>query len=239
MLAASAVFSLSNVAHASAGRDDAIGSDQPVPQTRVEQAISAVTKSPDPERKAVFVALLSEAANAAERRLETLEGLIDQLEAFMPERPDSAWLASIYGSSSPEEYAETWTEPLPAPLDNLSRDEILVLLQAHDRLHPSAKSERLLAYIVKSLPDAFDTDLIYFPYAEWSLEELANEIVKRRSLLEHGGHEALRSYERQIAERIAADPHSPLWARQWAAPVLFPDDPAKRRELLDSWIPPQ
>lgn len=208
-------------------------------QTRVEQAITAITKSPDPERKAQFAALLSEATNAAERRLDSLEGLLDQLEAFMPERPDGAWLASLYGASSPEEYAETWTEPLPAPLDSLTREEILALLQAHDRLHPSPGSERLLVYIERSLPDAFNSHLIYYPYAEWSLDELANEIVKRRSLLEQGGRHALDAYEVEVAEGISADPHSPLWARQWAGPVLYPDDPAKRRELLDAWIPPQ
>lgn len=210
-----------------------------MPQTRIDETIEAIVKSPDPERKAAFAALLSEATDAAERRLDTVDGLIDQLEAFMPQRPDRAWLASLYGASSPEEYAETWTEPLPPPLVDLSRDEILALLQAHDRLHPSPGSERLLAYIGQSLPGAFDTDLIYFPYAEWSLEELADEIVKRRLLLKLGGNEALGRYEIEVAERIAADPRSPLWARQWAAPVLFPDDPAKRRELLDAWRPPE
>jgi hypothetical protein len=209
-------------------------------QTRVEKTIEAIVKSPDPERKAAFAALLSEASNAAERGLDTVDGLIDQLEAFMPERPDRAWLASLYGASSPEEYAETWTEPLPPSLMDLSRDEILALLQAHDRIHPSPASERLLVYLERSLPGAFTTiGMIYYPYDDWTLEELADEVVKRRLLLKQGGNEALGRYEIEVAEEIAADPRSPLWARQWAAPVLFPDDPAKRWELLDAWIPPE
>lgn len=69
-------------------------------------------------------------------------------------------------------------------------------------------------------PNTFNSDLIFWPIREMTIEEIADEVLYRESILESGGVSALCRYYEAEAKRTLADSNSPVWAQAGALGLL-------------------
>jgi hypothetical protein len=186
--------------------------------SRARSLFDQLTAEPDPERVAALTAIFKRCQNAVNDRTEAVEPVL----ALAQQETGRAWHADnffeLWGWTSPEEMAEDHAIAVP-PVTDLSEAELGELLALHGDFFP----DRSLRFLGASLGEAFNTDLIFYPYREMSAEDLAKEVFTRRDILRSGGGAALRAYERELAEQVMAQADAKTWAQQWASLVLQRD----------------
>ncbi|MEP0391574.1 MAG: hypothetical protein ABJ205_13215 [Erythrobacter sp.] len=166
-------------------------------------------------------------------RKAAVEAIVEEINSHSPMKVDWLWLVTLYGWSSSEEVAQGWAIDFPDPIVDLNVDEIRALLDRVDKHASSNKLDRFLWFLDESLGKAFSTGLIFYPYREWDNEELAQEIVKRRDIIETGGQGELDAYELDVAQEVWTNLESEYWSLQWASSRLYPDDRSLRHEKLE------
>ena len=208
-------------------------------QDRVTIVLSALESDPSAEALNDLTDLLSRAQVAAEEEhnehyseKEDVDLLLDEVNARLPFETDRAYFKSLYGWSSAEELAETWAITLPEPIGDLSKEEIRRLLEATDRYIASEKLDRFLWFFDKSLPVAFSSDLLFWPYAEWDLDGLTEEILVRQSVYASGGQTALEAHVVDTARRTLEDGTALYSTLNTALRKLAPDEQAKYSAMV-------
>lgn len=202
---------------------------------RVEAILSSLLAEPEEARKKAIYGLIVEGEElvyAAEKgkltkdeALAELHRVIDAIEDLSGERKEIDYFVTVHGGDIGDE-AHFLAAPRHGAVSDLTASEIAVLLDATVGAARQIHQTILLDFLNRSLGKAFNTDLIYYPYAEWSHEELAVEIERRRALLAEGGDAALDEYELGIAKAILGRPDPRYWELEWAVPKVFPGDRA-------------
>ncbi|MEO1220550.1 MAG: hypothetical protein AAFY42_04260 [Pseudomonadota bacterium] len=208
-------------------------------QDRVTVVLNALESDPTAEALNDLTDLLSRAQVAAEEEnnehfseKEDVDLLLDEVNARLPFETDRAYFNGLYGWSSAEELAETWAITLPEPIGDLSRAEIRRLLEATDRHITSEKLDRFLWFLDQSLPNAFSYDLLFWPYAEWDLDGLTEEILERQSVYASGGQSALEAHVVDTA-RLTLEEGTALFSTlRTALRKLSPDEQAKYSAMV-------
>ena len=181
-------------------------------QDRVTIVLGALESDPSAESLNDLRDLLSRAQVAAEEEhnehyseKEDVDLLLNEVNARLPFETDRAYFKGLYGWSSAGELAETWAITLPEPIGDLSKEEIRRLLEATGRYIASEKLDRFLWFFDQSLPIAFSSDLLFWPYAEWDLDGLTEEILVRQSVYASGGQTALEDHVVDTARQTLED----------------------------------
>lgn len=187
---------------------------------RASVLIARLAAKPSDIQYSELYKLIREAEHLADEDSPRLEELIAAINAAAPLETDRVFFATMYGWTSADELAQTWAAPLPGPVNDLSDRELLALIVSlHDNL-ATPQLDRFLRFLAQSLGSAFSTDLIFWPYGQWSHKELVAEIRKRQTLLAEGGAALLSTYEIEIARQIMADDNSPSPMQTWAHGTL-------------------
>lgn len=186
--------------------------------SRARSLFDQLTATPDPERIAKLAEIFKRCESAVNDRTEAVEPVL----ALARKETGKHWHArdffELWGWTSPEELAEDYADAVP-PVTDLSEMELAELLALLGDFFPDCT----LRFLQASLGEAFNTDLIFYPYREMTPEELAGEICKRQEILRSGGAAAIADYEREIAKQVMAQPDAKIWAQQWARGILHRD----------------
>ncbi len=202
---------------------------------RVEAILSTLLAEPNEDRRKTIYDLIVEgeelvyaARNGKLTKGEALVQLnriIDAIEDFSGERKEIEYFVTVHGVDIGDE-AHFLAAPRHEVVQDLETAEITSLLDATTGAKAEVHQTILLDFLNRSLGKAFNTDLLYYPYAEWTHAELAVEIERRRNLLAKGGDAALDEYEMGIAKAILERPDPKYWELEWAVPKVFPGDRA-------------
>lgn len=206
---------------------------------RIREAIALICSKPDPDRRAKIVRLARSAADAAETGRVALDPILDELETLTGHRDNSDYWASFHGGNGPDEFADINGSALPEPIPSLTLDEIRSLLELEARARESqhydgATSIRLHSFLSASLGHAFTTDLIFHPYGEWDREGLAAEIIRRRSVINSGGAEALAKHEASSARSTLGEGTAPAAILSIALEMLAPEERGAYESALEA-----
>lgn len=211
------------------GNEDVAVSD------RISAVIAELESDPSPESLARLETLLQRAQIAAEeednpnsRDKEPVEPLLREVNSILPFETNRAYFKSLYGWTDTRTLARAWAMERPLPIGDLSRDEIRQLLEATNRhIATDDKLDRFLWFLDASLPNAFNTNLLFWPHAEWDTSSLAVEIATRRMLFETGGEAAIREHEIATARATLAEGTANFSILRQASTLLPPDERAQ------------
>lgn len=171
--------------------------------------------------------LASRASDAAETGSAPLDPILDDLEALTGQRQNHDYWLIFHGGEGPDFYAQAVSEPMPAPISSLASHEIKSLLELHDRFasdedFDEAIQDRCLRYLERCLGEAFNTNLLFYPYRDYDLDGMVDEINLRTDLLEKGGGEAIKKYEYDIALKMRSKIEEKPWLANWVSYKLMP-----------------
>jgi len=121
----------------------------------------------------------------------------------------------LCSAMSAKELATEIAQGEPGEIGELTRAELVELLGLAGK--PGPKQTFYLGLLSDHFPNAYVSDIIFWPDRERTEEEMADEILHRQKLCEEGGIAAVRSYLVGLAQEVMADPASPPWAKTWAA----------------------
>lgn len=187
-------------------------------QGRSARMIAKLAGPPSESDYLALHALISEAEKLSDSDSPRLDEIIQTINSTTPLDTDRAYFAGLHGWCSPEELAQCWAAPLPEPVPDLADAELLAVIAATKMHTATPKIDRFLWFLRQSLGRAFSSDLIFWPYGDWTDSQLVGEIRTRKALLASGGEEALAAYEIAVAQEIIRDAESPpprtLWAER-------------------------
>lgn len=219
--------------------DEKLANEGVAVSDRIGAVIAELERDPSPELLARLEHLLNRTQIAVEeednpnfRDKEPVEPLLREVNAILPFETDRAYFKSLYGWTDTKTLARVWAIELPMPIGDLSRDEIHQLLEAtNQHIATDDKLDRFIWLLEASLPNAFSTNLLFWPHAEWDSSSLAAEIVTRRTLFETGGEAAVREHEVATARTTLAKGTAD-YATLRQASALLPTDERVRYETM-------
>jgi hypothetical protein len=128
---------------------------------------------------------------------------------------DEPYFQTLYGARSPKEFAELAALGNPPAIPDLTRDEIVELIKLASKPEKTYQ-DYYLRLLVKNLPNAGISDLIFWSDRERTPEGMADEALLRCTLYRKGGIEAVRAHLVELANEVCANPAAPPWANEWA-----------------------
>lgn len=150
---------------------------------------------------------------------DALGQVIDELEALSGIRKDHSYFVTVHGIDYSDE-ADFLATPRTPPVNDLTDAEIVALLDLSIGSLTEPQLNNLLLFLDQSLGPAFSSDLIFWPYAEWTNPELVTEYRRRHAIYQQDGLEGLRAYELQIAHRLLDNPDTDPPRQYWAEGVV-------------------
>jgi len=175
---------------------------------------------PAPALVATLEQLAIEVVDAINQRTEAAP-LLAHIQA-LTDNPwyDESFFRTLYGASSPKEFAELAALGNPPIIPDLTRDEIVELIRLASKPEKPYQ-DYYLRLLDKNLPNAGISDLIFWSDRERTPEEIADEALLRCALWREGGIEAVRGHLVKLADEVRANPEAPPWAKQWAQPYRY------------------
>lgn len=168
--------------------------------------------------------------------VDRLEALIAEVERRLEQGSDCDALVAEINALSDCDYSEddffelhSWTSPRelaeraalgPAPrIEGITRDQILESIAiATSGEEPQATLH--LELLQTNLPHSGASDLLFYPHAELTSEQIADEMLLRQHLFQTGGVAALQVHLRALAAAVMEDPDRKPWSEQWACDLL-------------------
>ncbi|MEZ6000408.1 hypothetical protein [Hyphomonas sp.] len=151
---------------------------------------------------------------------EALQAVEDiQAITGMPDY-DAFYFHSLPGWSSTEAFANRAALGDPSSSPDLTKSEIVDVLKRIAEANDDVYSDYYLRLLERSFPYADITDVIYWPDRERTSEEVAEEILHRKSLFEAGGSGAVKAHIWSLAQAVLENADTPVWARKWAEGYL-------------------
>lgn len=183
-----------------------------LPSLRIEAIIAALNTEPSPDH-------LSAVTDAIEKCIAAVndgEGSVDESLEHLAKLTDREWQAEtffeIWGWTSAAELAETASRILPAPIFDLTAEELDALLN----LMPVYPNQHYLDFLQASLPNNFTGETLPYPCEEVLNLSVACELVRRREILETSGLVGLKEYELGIAQQVLETSDLKRWQTEWA-----------------------
>lgn len=170
---------------------------------------------PQPELVVRLMRLAESAVSALERGEACAGTLAEIAKLAGTDAYDAAFFRSLPGVMSSAEFAGRAAMGEPPLVEDLTREDVAALIaRASDAENPF--QDYYLRALEKNLPNAAVSDLIYWPDRARSVDEMADEALKRHALFHKGGVAAVQAYLDDIARGVLDEPNPAPWALRWA-----------------------
>ncbi|WP_299324269.1 hypothetical protein [Parasphingopyxis sp.] len=187
---------------------------------RVKELISKFTAQPDPTFVAQICNAMKRCVAAVNDGVGDPKQSLSELEKLTGKEWQEETFFEIWGWTSEEELAEAAAIDFPEPLSDMSETELAQIVDFHRSNGGQIWEDRLFEYLEASLPTAFSTDLLFWPYRDMTPFEVAQEVTKRKKILGQSGLRGLREYELKLAQMVLENPKAKPYSRQWAKGIL-------------------
>ena len=180
--------------------------------------IARLREPPDPALVDRLEMLIRDVARALDEGEDCRER-VDQINALAGQQYEPQFFFELDGWTSEREAAELAAKGTPPVLDDLTREELLEIVEIIKE-PDEPNSSFFLELLDLTFPGSAPSDVIHYPHRDLSPEEEVDEILLRHELYRAGGMGAVRAREAALAEEVMAYPNAPPWSRTWAQGIL-------------------